>query len=182
MACRSPGLGPQAGPRSTAAGGLGPRLAEEPGAGSPGGSTIWSPAAAIVRHDEQGADCPPVPVLRRRPARWAGRCPTCGEWNSLRGRVPDPWCEPRLASRRVIREGGLGRGRRRPRGGGARRGRHEPATSRCRPASASSTGSWPAACCRARPPCSGASRARVSRRCCCRPWRRWPRRGSAASW
>ena len=115
-------------------------------------------------------------------ARWAGRCTTCGEWNSLheevvavgasRGRGPG-W------SSRAAPAGAAGR-RNKPRR--PRRRRPDRAHSPSRRGSVSWTGSWPAVCCRGRPPSSGASRARASRPCCCRLWRPWPRRAAAASW
>ena len=48
---------------------------------------------------------------------------------------------------------------------------------RCRPGSASSTGSWAAASSPARSRCSSGRPASASPRCCSRCWRRWPRTG-----
>ena len=108
----------------------------------------------VFRCGECGAGAP----------KWAGRCPACGEWNTLVEEVERPAAAP-----------SLGRHRRRRRAD--RRGRRRRVGGRARPASASSTGCSAAAWCPARSPCSAASPASASRRCCSRRWPRWPRRG-----
>ena len=90
--------------------------------------------------------------------KWAGRCPTCEEWNTLVEEV-----ERRRRPRWRRRAAGAAAS-----AGADRRGRRRRVARRVRPASPSSTGCSAAGSCPARSPCSAASPASASPRCCCR--------------
>ena len=101
--------------------------------------------------------------------KWVGRCPSCGEWNTLVEEVD-------------VRTSVASRGSALPSIGPCPSPRSTPTSgSPGPPGSPRSTGCSAAASCRDRSPCSAASRASASPRCCCRWPRPWPSRGPPCS-